>query len=133
MIKVVLDTNVLVSSLLTLGPPAAIADLVADGKIIPFYNNLIFREYWDVLTRKKFGFSPAEVNHLINNIERTGMAVENEQPSTIPMIDEEDRVFFDAALKAKAFLITGNTRHFPRRSFVVTPAQFIFIYQKADT
>jgi len=33
-VKVVLDTNILVSSLLAAGPPAIIVDMVADGKII---------------------------------------------------------------------------------------------------
>ena len=44
-IKVVLDTNVLVSSLLASGPPAAVVDLVAEGKIKPFYNDQIIAEY----------------------------------------------------------------------------------------
>jgi predicted nucleic acid-binding protein len=33
MINVVLNTNVLVSALLASGPPAAIGDLVAEGKL----------------------------------------------------------------------------------------------------
>ena len=34
-VKVVLDTNILVSSLLTAGPPAVIVDFIADGKNNP--------------------------------------------------------------------------------------------------
>jgi predicted nucleic acid-binding protein len=44
--KVVMDTNVLVSSLLANGPPAAIVDLVAEGKLTPFYDDFIISEYW---------------------------------------------------------------------------------------
>ena len=39
--KIVLDTNVLVSALLTNGHPATIIDLVADGQLKPFYNDFI--------------------------------------------------------------------------------------------
>ncbi|MCL2066566.1 MAG: PIN domain-containing protein [Treponema sp.] len=43
MIKVVLDANILVSSLLADGPPAVILDLVANGRLIPVYNDAIMR------------------------------------------------------------------------------------------
>ena len=125
MLKAVLDTNVLVSSLLASGPPAAVIDLIADGKVIPFYNDLILMEYWDVLTRKKFNFSSLHVTRLINDIARAGIAIESEQPSNITMIDNDDRIFLDTAKKALAYLITGNIKHFPKESFIVTPAKFL--------
>jgi len=126
-VKVVLDTNILVSSLLTAGPPAIIVDLVADGKIIPFYSNPILHEYWDVLSRKKFGFAPAQVSCLINDIVRTGIAIEGKQLNKNKKINEDDRIFYDAAVEAKAYLITGNIKHFPKESFIATPAQFLAI------
>ena len=125
MFKVILDTNILVSSLLTSGPPAAIIDLVADGKIIPFFNALILEEYHDVLSRKKFAFSPLQVSRLIEGIIKIGIAVENEPPGNVAMADKDDRIFYDTAKKVQAYLITGNIRHFPKESFVVTPAQFL--------
>ena len=131
MIRAVLDTNVLVSSLLSSGPPAAIMDLIASGKIIPFFSNLIFVEYRDVLLRKKFGFSHLHVMCLMNDILRTGIAVESDPPSKITMTHEEDRKFFDAAVHAKAYLITGNIKHFPRKLFVVNPVQFLAVYHEA--
>jgi len=81
--KVVLDTNVLVSSLLSNGPPASIVDLVAEGKIRPFYNNLILGEYWHVLQRSKFSFHPSQVSCLIDDIVRIGIAVEANIPSRV--------------------------------------------------
>ena len=129
MLKVVLDTNILVSSLLTSGPPAIIVDLVADGRIIPFYNDLILQEYWDVLSRKKFGFSSIQLTQLIHDIARTGIAVTGKQSDKIKLIDEDDRIFYNTALEAQAYLITGNTRHFPPKTFIVSPAQFLDIYR----
>ncbi|MDR2717039.1 MAG: putative toxin-antitoxin system toxin component, PIN family [Treponema sp.] len=127
MVKVVLDTNILVSSLLTDGPPSIIVDLIANGKIIPFYSNPILQEYWEVLSRKKFSFDSLQVTRLINDIVRTGIAVECKQLSKNKKINEDDRIFYDAAVEAMAFLITGNIKHFPKESFIVTPAQFLTI------
>jgi len=124
-IKIVLDTNILVSSLLTLGPPASIMDIMADGKIIPFYTKSIFQEYYDVLSRKKFGFSSLLVSRLIDNIINTGIAVEDKTLNTNKKINKDDQIFYNAAIEAQAYLITGNIRHFPKESFIVTPAQFL--------
>ena len=127
MVKAVLDTNILVSSLLTAGPPAIIVDLITDGKIIPFYSNPILQEYWDVLSRKKFGFDSVQVARLLDDIVRTGIAVEGKQCDKNKKVNEDDRIFYDAAVEAMAYLITGNIRHFPEESFITTPAQFLAV------
>ena len=129
--KVVLDTNVLVSALLANGPPAAIVDLVADGKLRPFYNDFIISEYWDVLGRKKFNFHPLQVSRLIDDIVRNGVAVEVNEHTVLSMADEDDRVFLDVAKASLAFLITGNIKHFPSEPFIITPAGFLTKYQIA--
>ena len=126
-VKVVLDTNILVSSLLTAGPPAIIVDLIADGKIIPFYSNPILQEYWDVLSRKKFGFDSEQVSRLIDDIVRIGIAVEGKQLNKNKKVNEDDRIFYDAAVEAMAYLITGNIKHFPKEPFITTPTQFLTI------
>ena len=132
MVKVVLDTNILVSSLLTAGPPAVIVDLAADGNIIPFYSNPILQKYWEVLSRKKFGFNPAQVSRLLDDIARTGIAVEGKQLNKNKKVNEDDRIFYDAAVEANAYLITGNIKHFPKESFIITPAQFLTIIGNAQ-
>ncbi|MDR2717505.1 MAG: putative toxin-antitoxin system toxin component, PIN family [Treponema sp.] len=129
-IKVVLDTNILVSSLLTSGPPAVIVDLVADGKIVPFYSNPILQEYWEVLSRKKFGFDSVQVTRLMDDIVKTGIAVEGKQLNKNKKVNQDDRIFYDAAVEAKAYLITGNMKHFPKESFITTPVQFLTIIAK---
>ena len=124
---IVLDTNVLVSAILTNGPPAAIVDLIANGNLRLIYNDHIINEYCKVLYRPKFGFIPLQVDRLLDNILRTGLAIEV-IPSTISMIDEDDRKFYDAAKTSLAFLVTGNKRHFPKEPFIITPADFLKTY-----
>ena len=123
--NLVLDTNVLVSSLLANGPPAVIIDLVAEAKLTPFYNDLIISEYWSVLKRSKFGFHPMQVSRLIDDIVRAGIAVEVITPSAIRMPDESDRIFYDIARESGSILITGNLKHFPRESFILAPVDFL--------
>ena len=42
--------------------------------------------------------------------------------------DPKDIVFYEVALsKEDSFLVTGNTKHFPVKPIVVTPAEFIKI------
>ena len=132
MISVVLGTNILVSSLLAPGPPAAIVDLIANGRIIPIYNDLILQEYSDVLSREKFGFRSSQIIHLIDSITKAGLVFKRQSPSKIKMADDDDRVFYDTAAGAKAYLVTGKMKHFPGQSFVITPAKFLTMFTQKE-
>jgi predicted nucleic acid-binding protein len=58
---------------------------------------------------------------------RLGIAVEANIPDVTPIPDEEDRKFYNVAKSSGAFLITGNIKHFPSESFIITPADFLRI------
>lgn len=46
--------------------------------------------------------------------------------------DPKDAVFYEVALsKDDAYLITGNTKHFPRTPIVVTPAEMLEILKRS--
>jgi predicted nucleic acid-binding protein len=45
----------------------------------------------------------------------------------MPLLDEDDRVFYDTATASEAVLVTGNIRHFPAEPFVMTPADFLSV------
>jgi len=125
MVHVVLDTNVLVSALWSKdGTPAMVAHLIPDGKIIPCYCDEILSEYEIVLSRPKFNFAQYQITALLENIRRRGVCYAVSK-STIQMIDESDRVFYDVARESKAILITGNIKHFPAEPFIMTPAEFM--------
>jgi len=68
-----------------------------------------------------------QVSRLIDDIVRSGIAVEGKQFDKNKKINADDRIFYDAAVEAMAYLITGNIRHFPKESFIVTPAQFLTV------
>lgn len=127
---VVLDTNVLVSSLWSKdGSPAKIMSMVLSGTLIPCYDYRILTEYRNVLIRPKFCFSENEVNALLDWIEFYGKSVVASSLN-INFIDEEDKKFFEVAKYCKAKLITGNLKHFPKDEDVMSVSDFLEKYNK---
>lgn len=128
----VIDTNVLVSALLTRhedASPLQIVRRVFQGKIIALCHEEILREYSEVLRRPKFGFSEAMVTVLIEAIEKYGISVERlAVQEELP--DPKDRVFYEVTMARRedgAYLVTGNKKHFPTAPFIVTPTEMLRI------
>ena len=129
--RVVIDTNVIVSSFISpRGNPAKIVNLIVSNEdFIICYNGDILAEYSDVLTRAKFdkyNFSPDEITNFIKKVQDIGILIEP-PVSSIVLPDESDRIFYDTAVESGATLITGNTEHYPLEDFILTPALFLQI------
>ena len=133
MIYAVIDTNVLVSALLTSHADSAtvmVMNAVINGDITPMYNEEILKEYEEVLSRKKFRFSKSLIKQYLNFFSSVGIASERVR-STEDFPDPKDVVFYEVALSQEdAFLVTGNTKHFPKTPIVVTPAEMLNILAK---
>ncbi len=130
MIYAVIDTNVLVSALLTgneLSPTKRVLRLLTSRNVTPLINDMIIAEYKDVLHRSKFPFKPEDVDTLISFI--SGIGIDTKRtPFPESMPDESDRVFFEITLSVEdSFLVTGNLKHYPKKPQVVTPAEFLDI------
>ncbi len=131
----VIDTNVLVSALLSSKDDAATVQVfreVIAGEIIPVYSNTIMKEYFEVLSRKKFGFSRELLKSLISGIKKHGVFVDP-FPSDISLPDMKDIPFYEAALEKRndnVYLVTGNIKHFPKEPFIVTPRELLDIISK---
>ncbi len=131
----VIDTNVLVSALLSSKEDSAVVQIfnkISDMEIVPLYSADIISEYNEVLSRKKFGFNPILVNYAVSLMISRGLEV-NPKPSGLQLIDMKDLVFYEVVLDKKddgAYLITGNKRHFPNDPIVVTAAEFLEIISK---
>ena len=122
---VVLDTNVLVSAFWSRdGKPAKIISLVQNNILTRCFDSRIISEYRGVLHRKKFGFEVWEINQFLAQIISEGLSVVP-VPLSVPFVDEADRKFYEMAKHCKAVLVTGNVRHYPRDSLVMSPAAFL--------
>ena len=129
----VVDTNVLVSALLTEHEDAATVQIlrkILGGDIIPVFSAEIIKEYREVLTRRKFGFSVSLVTYLIDALEQFGIPVEP-SPLGIVLPDQKDLPFFEVVTERRkrgdAYLVTGNRKHFPEEPFIVTPRELLSI------
>jgi putative PIN family toxin of toxin-antitoxin system len=84
MIRVVIDTNVVVSAnLIDEGPSAAILDLVAKKRILMFVSAPVMAEYEEVLNRPRLKLASVRINDALAVIRDTAKSV---QPTRI--IDE---------------------------------------------
>ncbi|MCL1987432.1 MAG: putative toxin-antitoxin system toxin component, PIN family [Firmicutes bacterium] len=126
MIKIVIDTNVIISSALSpTGNPAKVVQLIdKKDKVQFFYTEKIFAEYTRVLSYGHLKIYPEEKEYILNRVLNFGILT-NPPISTIAMPDETDRIFYDAAKAAKAILITGNLKHYPKLPFIMPPIEFI--------
>ena len=113
--RVVIDTNVLVSGLLSpFGPPGVIVGLIAAGRPSLCYDSRILAEYNEVLGRPSFPFAEKNVAVLMAQI-RTGGELATANPLSVRLPDPDDEPFLEVAASAMVeFLVTGNLKHFPR-------------------
>ena len=132
-IYAVIDTNVLVSSLLPsqkVSNPTMVLREVFRGRIIPVYNKEILDEYKEVLSREKFHIHQARIDTVVNHIKTTGLELERTKSWEGVFPDPKDIVFYEVTLsKDDAYLVTGNIKHFPKKPFVVTPAEIVAILE----
>ena len=127
----VIDTNVLVSAMLK--PESVPGLIVAEaltGRIIPLLHDDIIEEYQDVLNRRKFRFDRRDVRLTIDSLAMRGIFLDAGLVTDfIP--DPKDVVFYAVTMEKRqtddAYLITGNTKHFPAKPFVVTPVEMLEI------
>ena len=128
--RIVLDTNVLVSGILSPhGPPAAVLRALLTERVTLCFDERILSEYRDVLTCEKFSFDREFVEELIAFLEAAGSAT-LAAPLSLSVPDAGDQMFIEVAVASRAdFLVTGNLKHFPDRArervAVVSPREFL--------
>ncbi len=121
--RIVLDTNVVVSAMLTArGTCAEIVELIRDDMLTVLLCDRIVDEYAAVLARPEFGFPAATVRRVLRSI------IDGAEFGPVTAIgpvlaDPGDQVFVDLALSADAdAIVTGNRRHFAACADQVRPA-----------
>jgi putative PIN family toxin of toxin-antitoxin system len=135
--RIVIDTNVIVSSLIQRGyPNFIINDLFIEQKFQLCISDKLLAEYYEVLARPKFSkfqdfFIRAEV--LLVEIEaKAAIFVPKIKLDIIP--DKDDNMILELADECLAdFVITGNTKDFTfptyRQTKIVTPKEYWDNYQ----
>lgn len=129
--RIVLDTNVLASGLISAtNPPGRIIDAIRADHVRICIDDRIIAEYREVLTRPELtrwirrDDGIAILDHIGSLAERVdGFVTVDGLP------DPDDAPFLEVALIAGVPLITGNVRHFPAeragRAVIMTPREFL--------
>lgn len=136
--RLILDTNVLVSANIQRGYPYFIVDRVfADPNLELCFSVELFTEYVDVLNREKFAKFPdfhSRTQTLLSDIQTFG--VQFTTTTKVGLIrDEPDNRLLELAETCKAqYLVTGNTNDFTMAEYkgtkIVSPKEFFEIINK---
>jgi putative PIN family toxin of toxin-antitoxin system len=128
MIRVALDTNVIVSALLQpLGLPAAVFLLVAGGAVQLCVRGNVYAEYDEVIRRPRLARDEGIIAATLQIIREKGFWVRPAE-SIKAWSDPDDDIFLECAYAARAdYLVTANLKHFSQSwgsALVVTPRRF---------
>lgn len=137
---VVIDTNVLVSAILSsTGAPAKILDLEQAGKIKFVVSLDILEEYGKVLSyphiKKIHGLSGNDqIDRLISRLMRYGKLVNPEAALKVISNDPSDDKFLECALQGEAdFIISGDKHLKNLKSYqgirIVDPVAFLAMFR----
>jgi uncharacterized protein len=130
--KIVIDTNVIVSSLIQHGyPNLIINDLFIKQKFQLCISEELLAEYYEVLARPKF----SKFQDFFIRAESLLVEIETKATKYIPAItleliaDDDDNMVLELAGECSAdFVITGNTRDFIfptyKQTKIVTPKEY---------
>lgn len=122
--KIILDTNVIVSALISDSFPARILyDLVLSSKVQLCLSKEVYSEYLEVLKREKFSKFPSFVQNAdIVLLKLRQLSVFYETTIKVSILkDFSDNKFLELAAVSNAeFLVTGNSSDFNIKEFEST-------------
>ncbi|MBN2179217.1 MAG: putative toxin-antitoxin system toxin component, PIN family [Deltaproteobacteria bacterium] len=135
-IKVILDTNVLISALLFKGQLSEIADLWKRNEITPFFSRQTFEEFTSVLKYPKFSLSAEEIEViLVDEILPYFEVVDvKEEVHGVCQDPDDDKFISCAAASSADYLVSGDAKVIEVGRYgsciITTATEFIKIIKK---
>jgi len=129
---VVIDTNIIVSALLSKHENAATVQVISalfDAKFTPIYNDEILTEYNNVLHRAKFHFPESAIQAVLNYFMQYGLCIDRvDTGKDLP--DPKDLVFYEVCMarrdedvRGKMNLPSRGKEFFPLTVSIIFPPQ----------
>jgi len=120
--RVVVDTNILISGLLWDGNESEILKLCKTGEITLIISPDIIIELESVLSRKKFGLTKTEIDSAIGEILSISKIVNPRAIIDIIKEDPDDNIILECAIEGNAeLIISGNKHLFNLKEFMKIP------------
>ena len=138
--KIVLDTNVVISGLLIPGGPGKIVDLWTENKLTGVVSQALIEEYFDVLLRPKFKRAGTIIERQdllmgLLEMKNSVFAYPGIQLDVVREDPEDNRVLECAVEGKVSYIISGDDHLLVLKEFqgiaIVTPAEFITIFNAA--
>jgi len=130
-IRVVIDTNVLISALLFGGIPGELIPMWKNNRIKPLASKEIIDEYIKVLTYPKFKLSEAEINYILYSeiLPYFDIIPIKDRPSIIKADPSDDKFIHDSKKGNTGFIITGDQHLLNLKTYqkinIISPAEFL--------
>ena len=134
MIRVVIDTNVLISGFFFGGIPGRLIQLWKNKRILPLVSKEILGEYIKVLAYPKFKLSEEEINYILyQEILPFFEVIPVKQRPVIIKEDPSDDKFIRCAQSGKAKVIISGDQHLLslttyKEIQILSPSQFLEEY-----
>lgn len=133
--RIVLDTNVFISSFLGSGNPRKVIDLWKDGKITICLSKKIINEYIEVLHRLGLE-NESETEEILHLFARGFHSIFTAKTPNLEIVEEDpdDNIFFECAVALKSkYIISGDKHVLNIEEYmgikVVNPKEFILKHQ----
>jgi putative PIN family toxin of toxin-antitoxin system len=115
MIRVVLDTNVIVSALLNPnGKEALVLLLCLRRQLAMCLSPAMLAEYQEVLYRPRLRLQPSEIEAVLAGIYKIGKMVRPIETLNISGDEPDNRVYECADAAQAGYIVTGNLKHFAK-------------------
>lgn len=129
-LKVVLDTNVFVSAVLTKGPSSDLFERWKAGKFTLLFSPVIFDEYFEVIARPKFDQQEQDIRALAELLAERAVALTPQIKIDVCKEDPDDNKFLECAIAGAADFIVSGDQHLLRLKEyqgvkIVTIAEFL--------
>lgn len=127
-VKVILDTNVVVSAFIFGGKPEKIFTLILNKQIQAYTSPALLSELFEILI-KKFNFTKEKVSYL-EGVMRNNFTITYSVITINIQKDKDDNRVLEAALESNSdYIITGDKELLGLKSFkeikIVTPDEFL--------
>jgi len=129
-LRVVVDTNVLVSGLTFKGKPREILDLIWRGDIDACISSFILKELEETL-KKDFSWDRDQIKHAIEKIKAKTILIQPKTKVSVIKAKDDDNRILECAIEGKVhYLISGDKKRLLslkeyQKIKILSPAEFL--------
>jgi len=131
--RIVCDTNVIVSGMLFGGHSRTILTAIAQGRVEAFTSPALLHELREVLQRRKFRLKPEQIDAVMELVRESFTCVDSGTVFSVIADDPDDDRILEAAHASRSRVIVSGDSHLLalgawRSITVLSPADFVTAY-----